>query len=190
MIKRYIRSAVLTCVLAVTCYASAVMGHGKTTPDEDPCSRVVGENMVHLTIYQPQHDKTQEYCTEIPLAGDSYLVVDLITPDLRNMPVGVKLFRGTAEEGEVITHIPTDYHSDGVISGMGRLEKGLYSVVITAEGIPPLDYHYQLRVDMVDYGKIMRIWVGPGLALLLFFWLTYRLVRTGLLRKWFGTGRE
>ena len=190
MVKQFMQSAVATCILVLTCYASTALGHGKVSLDEDPCTRQVGLSMIHLTAYQPQHDKTKEYCTEIPLAGDTYLVVDLIDSDLRNMPVGLKVFQGDTQEGDAITQIKADYHPDGVISGIGRLDKGLYSVVITAEGIPPLNYHYQLRVEMVDYGKIVRAWVGPIIALLLLSWLIYKLIKSGRQRNWFGSRDE
>ncbi|WP_287398856.1 hypothetical protein [Nitrosomonas sp. H1_AOB3] len=62
--------------------------------------RQVGENMVHLNTYQPQYDQAGHYCTEIPAAGDTYTVVDLIDPALRNMPVSMKVFRGEEKGGK------------------------------------------------------------------------------------------
>jgi hypothetical protein len=186
VVRQSIRSVMAACVLIVTCYAGAVSGHGRVSLEDDICVRQIGENMVHLSAYQPQYDESGHYCTEIPLAGDTYLVIDLIDQALRNMPVSLKVFRGDAREGETVTQISADYHPDGVISGVGKLDKGLYSVVVTAEGIPPLNYYYQLRVEMVDYGKIARASIGPVIALLLLTWLIYKLVQSGRLREWFG----
>ena len=50
--------------------------HGKESLEEDSCVRRIGENMVHLSAYQPQYDIGAQYCTEIPKGGDTYLVVD------------------------------------------------------------------------------------------------------------------
>jgi len=172
-------------IFAILCSASVAWAHGKVSLEEDSCVRQVGENMVHLNTYQPQYDRGGHYCTEIPVAGETYLVVDLIDPALRNMPVSMKVFRGDEKEGEAIVQINADYHPDGVINGIGKLEKGLYSVMVTAEGIPPLNYYYQLRVEMVDYGKLARTWAGPVIALLFLSWLMYKLVQSGRLRSWF-----
>ncbi|SDY43751.1 hypothetical protein [Nitrosomonas sp. Nm33] len=183
------QSIITTCVLVVTFYASTAMGHGKIPLAEDVCTRYVGGNMVHLTAYQPQYDQKEQYCTEIPVAGDTYLVVDLVDQPLRNMPVSLKVFRGNDNEGEgeTIAQVKADYHPEGVISGIGKLDKGLYSVVVTAEGIPPLNYSYQLRVEMVDYGKVARAWAGPLIAMLFLSWLMYRLVQSGRWRAWFDS---
>lgn len=186
MIRQSLQLAIAACVV-IAFYAGTVMGHGRVLPEDDTCVRRVGGNMVHLSTYQPQYDQRVEYCTEIPVAGDTYLVVDLIDEALRKMPVGLKVFRGNVSEGETVAHVNANYHTDGVIQGLGKLEKGLYSLVVTAEGIPPLNYHYQLRVEMVDYGKLARAWAGPGIVMLFLLWLIYKLARSGRFRSLFGS---
>lgn len=181
MVRQSIQSAMTACILVVAFYASTAMGHGKVSLEEDNCVRQAGGNMVHLSTYQPQYDQKEQYCTDIPAAGDTYLVVDLLDQALRNMPVGLKVFRGNANEGETVAQVNANYHPDGVISGIGKLDKGLYSVIVTAEGIPPLNYHYQLRVELVDYGKLARAWLGPGIIMLLLSWFMFRLVQSGRL---------
>lgn len=185
ILKHSIQLAFMTCVLAILCYANIALGHGRVSLEEDSCVRQIGDNMVHLNTYQPQFDRSGHYCTEIPAAGDTYLVVDLIDLALREMPVGMKVFRGTEREGEAIVQVSAAHHPDGVINGIGKLEKGLYSVVVTAEGVPPLNYYYQLRVEMVDYGKLARTWAGPVIAFLFLGWLIYKLIQSGRMRSWF-----
>ena len=101
-----------------------------------------------------------------------------------------KLFRGNGNEGETVAQVSADYHPDGVISGLGKLEKGLYSLVVTAEGVPPLNYYYQLRVEMVDYAKIARAWIGPVLISLFLSWLLYKLIQSGRLRALFSPRQD
>jgi hypothetical protein len=187
VVRQLIQSTIAACVLVVGLHAGTAMGHGRVSLEDDVCVRQVGENMVHLSAYQPQFDQAGQYCTEIPVAGDTYLVVDLIDQALRNMPVSMKVFRGEKVEGEAITQVNANYYPDGVISGVGKLDKGLYSVVVTAEGIPPLNYYYRLRVEMVDYGKIARASIGPAIVLLVLSWLIYKLIQSGRLRRWFGS---
>ena len=124
--------------------------------------------MVHLSAYQPQFEPSAQYCTEIPKGGDTYLVVDLIDPALRDMPIGMRVIRGTSEaEDETVTYLRPSYHPDGVIKGETSLDQGLYTVIITAEGLPPLRYQYPLRVQMINYANIFRTAVGPLIGLLL-----------------------
>lgn len=181
MIKQSIQLTISTCIL-VLCYVGTVFGHGKVPLEDDICVRMAGGNMVHLSTYQPQFDVNEQYCTEIPTEGETYLVVDLLDPALRNMPVSVKVFRGGSEDGETVAQINADYYSDGVINGIGRLDKGLYSVVVTAEGVPPLNYHYQLRVAMLDYGKVARSMIGPMIAMLILSWIAYRFLQSRRIR--------
>lgn len=185
VLKQSLYSTVTAFVFVILCSASTVWGHGRVSLEEDNCVRQIGDNMVHLNTYQPQYDQAGHYCTEIPVAGDTYLVVDLIDPALRNMPVSMKVFRGEEKGDEAILQVKADYHPDGVINGIGKLDKGLYSVMVTAEGVPPLNYYYQLRVEMVDYSKLVRTWAGPAVAILFLGWLMYKLLQSGRLRNWF-----
>lgn len=178
MIKKSIQLTISTCILILASYVGNVFGHGKVSLEDDICVRMAGGNMVHLSTYQPQFDQNEQYCTEIPAIGETYLVVDLLDPALRNMPVSLKVFRGNAEDGETVAQINANYYSDGVINGVGLLDKGLYSVVVTAEGVPPLNYHYQLRVAMLDYGKLARSLLGPMIAMLILSWIAYRILQS------------
>lgn len=185
--RRSIQAVLVCCGLIGAVSASNVQAHGAVPLEEDICVRQVGENMVHLSAYQPQHDQTGQYCTEIPIAGETYLVIDLIDPALRNMPVSLKVYRGATPEGETIAQVNAGYYPDGVINGLERLDQGLYSLLVTAEGVPPLNYHYQLRVEMVDYAKMARQAVGPTIVLLVLFWLIFKLIQSGRISKWFRT---
>ena len=184
MVKQLTQASIAAFVLVAMLYTGSVMAHGRVSLEEDPCVRQIGENMVHLSAYQPQYDESAHYCTEIPQGGETYLVIDLIDTALRNMPVAVKVFRGNEADGEAVMQLPSDYYPNGVISGISPLEKGLYSVVITAEGIPPLKYHYRLRVEMIDYGKIVRASIAPIMGLLILAWLIYKLMHSKRFRKW------
>lgn len=187
MLKRLVR---LTCMLAVLCYTNTALAHGKASLEEDTCVRQVGENLVHLNIYQPQFDRAGHYCTEVPTAGEAYLVVDLIDTALREMPVGVKVFRGKDKEGDVIIQVDAQHHPDGVINGIGQLDKGIYSIAVTAEGVPPLNFDYIVHVETIDYGKQVRTWAAPVLAFLFLSWALYKLIRSGRLKRLFGSEDE
>ena len=116
MVKQLTQASIAAFVLVAMLYTGSAAAHGKVSLEEDPCVRKIGENMVHLSVYQPQYDESGHYCTDIPLAGDTYLVIDLIDSALRNMPVTVKVSRGNEADGETVMQLPVDYHPDGVIN--------------------------------------------------------------------------
>lgn len=181
-------TAVFTLVMAL--YAGTAGAHGKVAMEEDNCMRRIGENMIHLSIYQPQVNEEGHYCTEIPKAGNAILVIDLVDPALREMPIGVKVMKGSkAGEGDTITNLHPAMYQDGVISTQSPLEQGKYLVSITAEGVPPLNYEYHLRVEMINYAEVFRATIGPAVGLLLTTILGYKLIRSRRFRDWLATRR-
>lgn len=176
---------VLAWALVGALYAGAAGAHGKETMEEDSCTRRIGENLVHLSAYQPQFDASAQYCTEIPKGGETYLVVDLIDQAMREMPIGMRVIKGTNEaEDETVSLLKPGYHPDGVIRGELNLDQGLYTVIITAEGVPPLRYQYPLRVQMVNYAHIFRTAVVPLIGLLLLILLGYKFMKSKRMQRW------
>jgi hypothetical protein len=158
--------------------------HGSVALEEDPCARRVGGNLVHFNAYQPQYEATAQYCTEIPAEGDTFLVVDLVDPSLRNLPVGVQVVQGGdgVAGGQTVAYWPPALHPDGVVRGEATLSKGFYKLIITAQGFSPSQY--LLRVQQIDYGKITRHAVGPLTILLLLVVILYELSKSKRLGKW------
>jgi len=148
--------------------------------------RWVGESAVHFNAYQPQYELKAQYCTDIPKTGETFLVVDLVDPALRDMPVGLQIVKGIdGTEAQTVADWRPSHHPAGVVSGETTLDEGLYRVIITAEGRNPLRYQYLLRVQMIDYQKLVRSVVAPLIGLLLFTWLAYKLVKSRrTLRNW------
>ena len=143
MVRQITQVGISVFILVMALYTSTAGAHGKVAMEEDSCMRRIGENMIHLSTYQPQVDEEGHYCTDIPKAGNAILVIDLVDPLLRDMPIGMKIIKGSkAEEGETITHIRPTLYQDGVISTQGVLDQGKYLVSVTAEGVPPLNYEY------------------------------------------------
>ena len=90
-------------------------------------------------------------------------------------PVGIRVVRGTSEvDDETVTYLRPSYHPDGVMRGETSLDKGLYTVFITGEAVPPVHYRYPLRVQMINYANIFRAAIGPLIALLAYL-LGYKL---------------
>lgn len=188
MARQKIWTGISVLILAMVFYTSTAKAHGKVAIEEDNCMRQIGENMIHLSAYQPQIDEEGHYCTDIPKVGNTILVIDLVDPSLRDMPIGVKVIKGSSiDEGETVKHIQPTLYEDGVISTQSSFDQGKYLVLITAEGVPPLNYAYHLRVEMINYANVFRASIGPMVALLLTTLLGYKLFKSKRFRSWLAS---
>ena len=186
MNRQMTRVSFIVLLLVAALYPGAAVAHEGADLDVDPCVRWVGESAVHLSSYQPQYELRAQYCTDIPKTGETFLVVDLVDPALRNVPVGLRIVKGSGSneaEAQTVADWRPSHHPTGVVSGETTLEEGLYRVIITAEGQKPLRYQYLLRVQMTDYQKLVNSLVVPLLGVLLMAWLGYKLVRSKWLRN-------
>ena len=129
--------------------------HGTTSGEDDPCIRQVGERVVHFNAYQPQYQVKDQYCTDIPKEGETFLVVDLVDPALRNELVGMRIVKGSGSketEDQIVADIRPSTHPDGVLRSEVRLDEGLYTVTIATEKQNLMKRpQYLLRVHMTDY---------------------------------------
>ena len=167
--------------------------HGTVSGEDDPCLRRVGEKTIHFNAYQPQYELKEQYCTDIPKEGETFLVVDLVDPSLRNEPVGMRVTkgRGTKEaDDQIVADVRPSLHPDGVLRSEVRLDEGLYTVTISAEKQNLMKRpQYLLRVHMIDYQQLVQTVAVPLLGLLLVAWLGYELLRSRRLWNWWTVFR-
>ena len=175
-------------ILIVGLYAGMADAHGNVPLNQDSCVRGEQGSKLHLSTYQPQNEPTAHYCSEIPTEGEVFFVVDLIDQALRNMPVTMRIVRGTSEtEDETVSILRSDYYPDGVIGGKTNLEQGNYTVFITGESVPPVHYEYPLRVQMVNYSAVFQKALGPTIALLVLIFVGYKLTKTKKVQNWLSS---
>jgi hypothetical protein len=186
--------AIVLVLIATLYHPSVVAAHGTASGEDDPCLRRVGERLVHFSAYQPQYELKDQYCTDIPKEGDTFLVVDLVDPALRTEQVGMRVVRGNGSneaEEQIVADFRPSTHPDGVLRGEVRLDEGLYTVTIAAEKQNLMRRpQYLLRVHMTDYQKLVRSVAVPVIGVLLFALLVYKLVRSKWLRNWWSVLRS
>jgi len=190
VVRQIAQSGIAAFVLIAMLYTGTVNAHGTVELEDDSCMRRIGENMIHLSVYQPQVDVAGHYCTDIPQAGNAVLVIDLVDPALREMPIGVKVVKGGSEDGETIADIRPTMYRDGVINTQKMLEQGRHVLIVTADGLPPLSYKYNLRVEMINYAEVFRASIGPVVGILVASILGYKILRSKRFRAWAATRRE
>jgi len=87
-----IRRAAGAAALVMPLLSSAAIGHGGVSLENDVCVLKVGPSSIHFTGYQPTHS-FKEFCEDIPYAGQTIIVLDLVGTDLRNMATEVRVIR-------------------------------------------------------------------------------------------------
>ena len=191
--KRKIGATALLLVLALA-HPGIAAAHGTASGEDDPCIRQIGERVVHFNAYQPQYQVKEQYCTDIPHTGETFLVVDLVDPALRNEPVGMRVVKGTGSnkaDDQIVADIRPSTHPDGVLRSEVRLDEGLYTVTIATEKQNLMKRpQYLLRVQMTDYQKLVQTLAVPLFGVLLVAWLGYKLLRSTWLRNWWTVLRS
>ena len=193
---KHVRGMGATALLLVAAVSDPgiAAAQGPVSGEDDPCLRRVGEKVVHFNAYQPQYELRGQYCTDIPKEGETFLVVDLVDPSLRNEPVGMRVTKGRGikeAEDQIVADVRPSLHPDGILRGEVRLDEGLYTVTISAEKQNLMKRpQYLLRVHMIDYQQLVQTVAAPLLGLLLVAWLGYKLLRSRWLWNWWTVLRS
>ncbi len=177
MIKQIIQLSVTAFIFFAILNIGTVSAHGNVSLEDDSCLRGIEGSRVHFSIYQPQYDPDAEYCSEIPKTGQTFWVIDLVDQALRDMPIGIQIVKGSGKtlSETVVASFHSINHSDGVIKGESNLNEGLYTVLITGEGVPPIQYEYPLQVQISSFfsGSGFSYATGPMIALLLLLFVLF-----------------
>ena len=128
--------------LAVIALApSPAFSHGGLTMDDDSCKLRIGRYQMHFAGYQPHDAKSlkrySEFCEDIPASGQIYVVLDLIDPELRAMPISVQVLedrgQGNDNIAPVVFEVPPKSHPTGSLSYRHTFDKpGKFVGVVTA----------------------------------------------------------
>lgn len=110
--------------------------HGAVSIDEDKCKLFIGSYSMHFTGYQAKmtdHEDRldehihptdgadrKEFCHDIPELGYTVVVLDAVDPELREMPLEVRIVHDTGDMGnlEAITvfHLPPKIYPAGTVT--------------------------------------------------------------------------
>ena len=188
MIKQVIRASATAFIFIMALHAGVAGAHGNVAMEQDSCMRRAGGgSMLHLSVYHPEIEPSAHYCTEIPNVGETYLVIDLVDQALRDMPVGMEIVKGSGADSEIIKAIKPIYHPSGSLSQKVYLEQGEYTVTLKGEAVPPVEYTYPLRVQMINYSALFQKAIGPTIAFLAIMFIGYKIIKTKKVQKWLAS---
>jgi len=91
----------------------------------DPCERKIGSSLVHITLYQPQFNPDAEYCDQVPRAGNTVVVVDVLGDELRRQPLALQILAAPDSSPKTtVLSIPPKIYRRGVADAQVMLEDG------------------------------------------------------------------
>lgn len=148
----------------------------------DPCERKVGNSLVHITLYQPQFDPDAEYCDQIPRAGNTVLVVDVLGEELRKLPLAVRVSNNSSSK-LVVAQLPPTIYRRGVADAQVMLSSGeTYTTEISiGEGASTTLLSFPVRV---------AAWYRPLIKPAIAFLVLLALITISVLRYYLSADQE
>lgn len=88
---------IMACAILTLSGVTAAHAHGGLSIDSDICKLRVGQYNMHFVGYQPGFSGAKEFCEDIPATGQTTVVMDAIDPELREMPIEVRIVQDTGD---------------------------------------------------------------------------------------------
>ena len=139
----------LFCLILTAFSTSPVWAHGGVGIEKDPCVRRAGPYLIHFAAYQPQFNPAGEYCADVPKAGNTILVFDLVDPELRSRPLTIQVVETVSEpEPKTVLYVPPKTYPTGVVNAEADFDlPGKYTAIVTLEG-PSNTIQFPIRVAL------------------------------------------
>lgn len=165
---RLVRAFRKVAVVCMASLAAALVGlppstaqaHGGLSMDSDICKLRLGPYNMHFTGYQPDSDGNKEFCEDIPKVGPTVIVMDEIEPELRDLPIEVRIISDTGNENDLdaitLVHLAPKVYVSGSVPLEYTFEKaGRYVGLVTAgeQGQYVSRFPFSVGVKRPPYGK-------------------------------------
>lgn len=105
-------------LVATVFFTSAAFAHGGVSVQGNKCIMKIGPDIMYFTGYQPQFSR-QEFCDDIPNAGQMVVALDMQEKELRDMTTEIRIIK------DVGTHTTLNgypYLTDAELADTGSLE--------------------------------------------------------------------
>ena len=112
--------------------------HGGVKLEQDECVLKIGPNTMHFVGYQRTGEE-QEFCEDIAETGPTVIGLTAVSPDLRDMAIGVRVIRDLGDEKEkadldaatVFYRAPKVYQNGSMTFEHDFKEPGRYVGIVT-----------------------------------------------------------
>jgi hypothetical protein len=112
----------LTLMSALTVAAAPASAHGGVKLEQDECVLKIGPNTMHFIGYQRTGEE-QEFCEDIAQTGPTVIALTAVSPDLRDMAIGIRVVKDVGEEKEkanldavTVAFVPPKVYRNGTLT--------------------------------------------------------------------------
>jgi len=126
----------------------AVVAHGSVTPEDDLCIIKINFYKAHFTVFQPHLTAHEEFCEDLPAAGETLFVLNYMHDSMREVPLDFRIVVDRHRVGrfarfedvealdldrDTVFYQPPIQQSDGTLAVLHEFERnGDYIGVVTA----------------------------------------------------------
>ncbi|MGH8583259.1 MAG: hypothetical protein ACREWG_10845 [Gammaproteobacteria bacterium] len=162
--------------------SSAAYSHGGAAIEFDTCVVELGKYTMHFTAYQIATGGT-EHCWQLPAAGKTTLVFDLVQTEMRSKPVELRVVETTEGSDQVATPIrtvaqlPTNVYPTGTLNVEADIDAAKrYMAVLTMGDTRPLVMKAPIWVEPagIGFNPILIILVAVAVGGVAFYFLKMR----------------
>jgi len=186
-----ISRVIIVCVLLSL--SSQLWAHGGVVSRGNQCRLLVGPYVINFSGYQPQNNRSERFCDDLPTVGESIIVLDFIDKKLRKMTVNFRVIKadapplGTEEDGRVneaelaqtpIFEIPAKHYPMGMMNiEQTFTEKGHFiGYVIVEDENEKFISRFPFSVGYPQAGilDVLKIPIAVFIAIVIMIWLVRR----------------
>jgi hypothetical protein len=102
--------------------AGSALAHGGVKLEQDECVLKIGPNTMHFIGYQRTGEE-QEFCEDIAQTGPTVIALTAVSPDLRDMAIGIRVVKDVGEEKEkanidavTVAYLPPKVYRNGTLT--------------------------------------------------------------------------
>lgn len=99
MLDRLTTALLLIACLPLMLLPVTAAAHGSVTPEDDLCIIRIGFYRAHFKIYLPRSHGHEEYCEDIPAAGETVFVMEYEHSGLGEVPIEFRVIRNVTGKG-------------------------------------------------------------------------------------------
>ncbi len=126
------------CLGAAFIMPESAIAHGGVKLEQDECVLKIGPNTMHFVGYQRTGEE-QEFCEDIAQTGPTVIGLTAVSPDLRDMAIGVRVIKDVGKEKEkadidaatVFYRTPKVYQNGSMTFEHDFKEPGRYIGIVT-----------------------------------------------------------
>jgi hypothetical protein len=173
------------CLAGAAISSSHAYAHGGVKLEQDECVFKIGPSTMHFIGYQRTGEE-EEFCEDIAKTGPTVIALTAVSPDLRDMGIGIRIVKDVGEEKEkanldavTVLNLEPKVYRNGIMTFEHDFkDAGRYVGIVTVQDDVGNRWtsRYAFSVGLYTFWGMIEyiLYAVAFLALLGFLWLMLR----------------